>query len=96
MYDINHECQTFRHPYLSTARYFDTLITIRMSLIYANHLKKYPHLTHIPSWGATTNLSQILNASYRYIFIIWIIELLFVFVEAVFVAPRSKELGIAT
>ena len=30
--------------------------------------------------------------TYRY----WVIELLFVFVEAVFVAPRSEELGIAT
>ena len=27
---------------------------------------------------------------------IYVIELLFVFIEAVFVAPRSEELGIAT
>ena len=26
----------------------------------------------------------------------WLIELLFVFVEIVFIAPRSEELGIAT
>ena len=29
-------------------------------------------------------------------FLVLFIELLFVFVEAVFVAPRSEELGIAT